>query len=252
MRAITWNMQGASGMGESKYASNVMTLLNRCGAGFDLVLALQEAGDPPKGYGNPPANVLAHFHWGGVEFYEVKWDIKIYRQGVSYYIYYVITDVSGTPDAPGRVNLALVAPVRLDILKDVLICGPGLPRQSSRPAIGIRYGNMLIWSLHAFPKGGGDAVPLLSNISASAPLRNYPWIALGDYNVNRRNRQSRQLEDRVGWDPGWTVIASGEVTYPSSSAELDYAVARNVTKQRAHVIPLVGGSDHLPVLFEFC
>lgn len=250
MRAITWNMQGAGGMGESKYASNIMTLLNRMHAGPDLVLALQEAGDPPKGSGNPPGNVLGHFFLGGFEFYEIKWDVRVGRQSLSYYIYYAITDVSGNPVTPGRVNLALLVPVRLDTRKDVLICDPGLPKVNSRPAIGIRYNHMLIWSLHAFSKGGGDAIPLLSSISSSVPLRGYPWIALGDYNIDRRNPGKRQLEDRNGWDPSWSVIASGEVTHPPSS-ELDYAVAKVLRKQDVQVIPLFGGSDHLPVLFEF-
>lgn len=234
-RPATYNMQGGAGAGGSKWTTDLPQLMN---AGYN-VIALQEAGP------QPPASAVLQWtsdylsgnqQWAGWRVQRYEWDPFPRRLNMPWYIYWVRTDFGGN-----RVNLAILTAHRAD---SVLIARPafwgnnGLP--TSRPALGIRLGQTLFYSVHALASGGGDGRGLLNNIAAQAGTRT--WAAMGDW-----NRVPRDLQTQRGWHR-YTSDRPTHMGAGSANRELDYMVSNErITGYGGHARGF--GSDHLSVGF---
>ncbi len=194
--AWTWNMQGATADGQSKWTTVVGPALNQ----NQPVVALQEVGSgpPPSAPGttdmtlsgtqlaalpasmyydvpdNPAARTVRHTQWA--------------YGGVLHDVYYLQTDANNGTWASGRVNLAIVTPRAADDV--VIIPTPG-GRSSNgalRPALGVRIGTTWYFSIHAASGGGSNAPGLLANINSFVTARNASdplgeeGLVLGDFN----------------------------------------------------------------------
>ncbi|MGW0584907.1 hypothetical protein ACWD25_55565 [Streptomyces sp. NPDC002920] len=236
-RPATYNMQGGGGAGGSKWTTDVTQLMN---AGYN-VIALQEAGPrPPASAGNPISTsgyMGGNQQWAGWRVQRYSWDPWPNRINMPWAIYWVRTDFGAN-----RVNLAILTN---QPASSVLIARPafwgsnGLP--TSRPALGIRLGNTLFFTVHALANGGTDGRQLVQNISAVAGNR--MWAAMGDW-----NRQ-----------PGDLTLQRGQHKYTSQSPthmggngtnrELDYMVS-NERIAGYGGITRGFGSDHMAVGFR--
>ncbi|MGW0575352.1 hypothetical protein ACWD25_05130 [Streptomyces sp. NPDC002920] len=228
-KPVTYNMQG----GGNKWTTDLPQLMN---SGYN-VIALQEAGPrPPASAGNPVWTSRAlsgNQQWAGWRVQQYRWRPQG-SNGSTWNIFWLRTDFSNS----SRVNLAILT---THDFTSVLVAAPafygnnGLP--TSRPALGVRFGDTIFYSVHALSGGGNDGARLLQNMAAQAGTR--IWAAMGDW-----NRVPARLEVR----PGWHRYTSNGPTHQGGN-ELDYMVSN----QR---IPGYGGvargmsSDHQAVMFR--
>lgn len=232
MRIITWNMQGATSGGESKWNTDVTRLFK--GAKADVV-CLQEAGCsfPASGEVIPapawisvaPKNTIIYF----------RWNIGSHHQPMNIYVLWIQCDLGAN-----RNNLAIastIPPVNL------IYTLPGLP--GGRPGLGMRlsYNNAFInvFTLHAFSGNGNDAPGLLRSINEKGS----PWFAAGDYN-----------RDPSIWDisklPTNTALCEHnlDITHPGSGTNLDYAFFNPARAFPGTVMNNFVVSDHYPVVYD--
>ncbi|NNN29155.1 hypothetical protein HLK59_02055 [Streptomyces sp. S3(2020)] len=239
----TYNMQGGSGSGGSKWTTDIMQLIN---SGYN-VIALQEAGPrPPASAGEPKwtSDYLGGTqHWAGWRVQRYEWDPYPNRINLPWNIYWIRTDFSGpVGTSGGRVNIAIMTPFRADstlVARPVFYGNNGLP--TSRPALGIRLGQTLFYSVHALSSGGNDGVSLVNNISAQANGRT--WAAMGDWNREPANLQLQR---------GWHKYTSGGATHMGGNGtnrELDYMVSNSRIAGYGGIARGFG-SDHLAVGFR--
>ncbi|MFY2562891.1 RICIN domain-containing protein [Corallococcus terminator] len=249
----TWNMQGAgtgqNGPYESKYVSDLAGLLasNR-GVNADVV-AIQEAGIPPPSVLTAEIQRFAQNDYTNAA--NAQPDVVQYRLFGSQlrpqsYLYWLNTDPNGH-----RVNLALASQEEADevfvVMPPINWGGPVL-----RPALGIRLGNTVYFSLHAISPNGPDASGLIQAIRARMAAANggqgYDWVALGDF-----NRDPNSLRNALPLGQYHVLDPSGPTQgTPTPTSTLDYAVGPN------HQVPRIFGgavhgiqnSDHQPVVYS--
>lgn len=249
-KVATWNLQGSSAANESKWNINVRQLIT--GDQSADILMIQEAGTLPTtarrtGRVVQPQGV-------GIPIEEYTWNLGTGRRPDLVYIYYSRLDVGAN-----RVNLAIVSRYRAD---DVYVIGSGTSVLTARPAIGIRIGNDVFFSLHALASGGSDAVSLLGHIHSyfnnDEQRRRYNWMAVGDFNRSPNNLQNA-LRGEPSVDNNTLIIAPTEPTHRSGNI-LDYAVIHNANQghhQRSRISASIMFnqvrsqivSDHFPVSF---
>ncbi|MEV6978549.1 hypothetical protein [Kitasatospora sp. NPDC093806] len=257
-KVATWNMQGAGTTGDNnnKYTADLPQLYGHDSgqAGAD-VIALQEAGAPPRG-----ATFL-----GNIATYNTQWfdnggatiPVQEYRIGSAGrptgFLYWLHTDTSSTPGSVGRVNLAVFSRTRVD-RNDVYTVREGRISDGtdSRPALGVNVGGVVYFSVHGASGSGSDDPQLLRNIHEQLRTTGLPWIAMGDY-----NRPVSSLGPAIA--PDFTIHSQQLPTRPtplvtsrSPASTIDYAVTRTAQAQptvagttRANLI----ASDHYPVVF---
>ncbi|MEH1906054.1 MAG: endonuclease/exonuclease/phosphatase family protein [Nostoc sp.] len=234
MNIITWNMQGATGSGESKWNTDVKRLFLQLGVN---VACLQECGNPPSSAipTAAPAWLPGFAPPVGLNGAYLLWNLGTSSRPFNVYIVWIETDPNGH-----RNNLAVAS-----ILppSNLIYIQPGLP--GGRPALGMRLlygpGNVDIFTLHAFSGSGNDAPGLIANINATGGL----WFAAGDYN-----------RDPTSWTgvilPGGTVYCAHNVvaTHPGTGTNLDYGFKN----PGPAVVGVVGNnfvvSDHFPVSYQ--
>ncbi|MFJ8751655.1 GDSL-type esterase/lipase family protein [Streptomyces sp. NPDC102441] len=239
----TWNLQGATLQGESKWTDGVQRVVlgsANNGVGAHNVVALQEAGSPPaQPTGAPAPQAVAHRTING-QLYEVfhsLWDTR----GVRLHVYHMQTDVNGN-----RVNLSIVA----DREPDAVYIAPGSDSiNRSRPSFGIRIGTNIFWTVHALSGNGNDGRAYIQNFHDQAGS-NYSWMALGDWN--------RTPEDQLpiiprGGDNNLRIAyieSTGQATHVTGR-ELDYGIGSIdlAAGMTAQLLPNLAGSDHWPVEF---
>ncbi|MER6364865.1 RICIN domain-containing protein [Kitasatospora sp. NPDC001527] len=279
--AITWNMLGSGvNRGNFKWTSGVRALADTNDAD---VIALQEAGTPPPGSEYQRPGTLALIEQS--EFGRTYGDdprvnyppVREYRIGTAAqthgYVYWLHTDTNRLANT-ARANLAVWTrdrvydPILEPNAEGRVFVVPGRTAagvHTGRPALGVRVGDVVYFTLHGDSQANGTDVPvLLANIEArmrtagpnGTPLH---WVALGDF-----NREPLGLALELGGVTApYRVRAGEEPTYPAGRpvSRYDYAVlprtvgdAPNAVSA-AHItrldLPSAGISDHHPVLYEF-
>lgn len=243
MNLYTWNMQGSTGAGESKWNTDVKRLFL---AGADLVL-LQEAGTPPASA--PP--VWSPFPFatpmnpggGGFNWAYCAWNMGTASRPNNVGIYWVQADIGGN-----RCNLAIafkltILPSALLFLPNTIVAPPGA--NPNRPAIGLRFplaagGHLDLWTIHAFSGGGGDA-PGFCNA-----VRNFAaggaWFVGGDF-----NRDPATMPAVAG---GVLCGHAAVATHPGTGTNLDYAMKNAPGALVGNVHTNFVVSDHFPVSYQ--
>lgn len=249
-KIATWNLQGSSAANESKWNINVRQLVT--GDQSADILMIQEAGTLPASAQRTqrmiqPVGV-------GIPIDEYTWNLGTGRRPDLVYIYYSRLDVGAN-----RVNLAIVSRYRAD---EIFVIGSGVPVLQARPAIGIRVGRDVFFSLHALSSGGTDASRLIQNIYSffanNETRRQYNWMAVGDFNRSPVSLQTA-LRDEPSVTNNTLIIAPTEPTHRSGNI-LDYAVLHNANQghhQHTRVSASIMfnrfrsqiASDHFPVSF---
>lgn len=245
----TWNLQGSSASSESKWNINVRQLIT--GSNSADILMVQEAGTLPlsavaTGRMIQPVGV-------GTPIHEYTWNLGTSSRPNNVFIYYSRLDVGAN-----RVNLAIVSRFRAE---EAFVIHPTTAVLQARPAIGIRIGNDVFFSVHALATGGTDAVSLIHNVneffSRDERKRQYSWMLVGDFNRSPTNLQNALRAD-PGVDNHTLIVAPTEPTHRSGNI-LDYAILHNATGHEAQLN--IGASimfnqlrsqitsDHYPVSF---
>ena len=202
---VTWNMQGATGFGGSKWRQDVSRLFLQ--QGVDIA-CLQECGAPPGS--GVPVNVgqfatVPPYVWAAF-----TWNLGSTRRPFTVYGLWMRTDPGGN-----RNNLAIVTATAP---QSFLWCAG---TNYGRPAIGARMAgpnntSLDFYTLHACSgNGGGDGRTLLNNISNGGGT----WFAAGDY-----NKDPNAWANENPAPPG-VLCAHGDITHPGSGTLLDYAFA---------------------------
>ncbi len=237
MNVITWNMQGATGFGESKWNTDVSRLFQANAE----VICLQECGNPP-----PTAIPTAAPAWlaghaipgGGYQWQYFLWNLGTQSRPYFINILWIETDPVGH-----RVNLAIAFSAAAVAALNLIYITPGIV--GTRPAIGVRvpYGGATldIYTLHAISPGGADGPNLINNIIAvGAP----GGFCAGDYNTDPNTW--------AGVLPAAAVVCphNGVVTHPGSGTNLDYAIKSAAGGAiQGSVFTGFVVSDHYPVAY---
>ncbi|NCQ99950.1 MAG: hypothetical protein GPJ11_08885 [Microcystis aeruginosa L211-101] len=241
MRVVTWNMQGATGGGESKWNADVKRLFLQAGVN---VACLQESGNPP-----PSAVPAAAPGWlpgfappVGLNGAYLLWNLGTSSRPFNVYIIWIETDPTGH-----RNNVAVASvlpPLNLIYIPNPL---------GGRPAIGMRLlygpaGNADIFSLHAFSGNGNDGPGLLANIN----LTGGSWFAAGDYNCDPTQWGLPGSGSPKIVPPGTAYCPHNPVpTHPGSGTNLDYAFKNPGPGVIGTVLDNFIVSDHYPVIYDF-
>lgn len=232
LRMATWNLQGGTMGGESKWQAGVGPMLEGRSQHNVLshdIVALQEAGSAPPGdrQHNPVARS------GNLQVFRYIWRFDRENRNV----YFMEEDVNGH-----RVNLA-IATARVP--QQVMIVPGGL--SGSRSAFGVLFGTTWVFTAHGLSGSGNDMPGLIRNIAAAAGGNS--WMVLGDFNrdpARMIREMPRDANDRrIG-----IVASAGRATHRTGS-ELDYMVTSGdlVGILTPQVTANLAGSDHWPVEF---
>ncbi|MEV0227482.1 endonuclease/exonuclease/phosphatase family protein [Streptomyces sp. NPDC050704] len=240
-RLGTYNMQGSGGglNGQSKWQSDVYPLMQQ---GIQ-VLALQEAGTIPASATNVRNRTLTvHTNDGGYQYFGLttaEWRPGGSR-GATYYIYLLNTDPQGH-----RVNVAFITNQRADSIATAYGGAGG----AGRPALGLRFGNDMFWSVHALSNGGSNAAQLVREINAASAGRN--WAAMGDWNRTPESMETQlwNQQQAIAGDVTFYHTRGQETQTHQGGNQLDYMVSNgNDDSVGAGRMQLMS-SDHYPVMF---
>ena len=169
-RVGTWNLQGSSASTENKWQVSVRQLVT--GDNPINILMLQEAGSVP----NSARRTGRMVQPGGTPVEEYIWELGTISRPRSVFIYHADIDVGAR-----RVNLAIVSDRMADEV--IVVHQNTIATEASRPALGIRIGTDVFFSLHALASGGGDATSLFTSIHDH--FMNMPqnsWLISGGFN----------------------------------------------------------------------
>lgn len=249
-RIGTWNLQGASSSTENKWQVSVRQLIS--GSNPLNILMIQEAGAVP----NSARRTGRQVQPGGTPVEEYIWDLGTVSRPRSVFIYHADLDVGAR-----RVNLAIVSDRQADEV--IVVHQTRVAAEASRPALGIRIGNDVFFSLHALASGGNDATALVTEIHDY--FMNMPqitWFIAGDFNREPASLLSG-LDRRV--TQNIRIISPNTATHFSARGMnriLDYAIVGNSQFPGVPVsLPVLSAvlaaasvrsylsSDHFPVRF---
>lgn len=249
-RCITWNMQGATRCGDSKWRSAV-ALMFRNSHNYEVV-ALQETGAIPRRARLTDADADTTFIHNDIDanarLEEYTWRLGTRSRPNVVYIYYYRTARVG-------LSIAILSRVRAD----EMLSSPRI-RPGSRPAIGIRIGNDYFFTLHAASMRTRNEASLQVNRIEqfmAGRLNNNPaanWLIMGDFNRSPTEFRSDIRDNQPPPGVERSYLTPGQPTQVNGR-ELDYAISgRNVNhpavvepRLAAVSIPLMFISDHLPV-----
>ncbi|MDT0616104.1 RICIN domain-containing protein [Streptomyces lancefieldiae] len=282
--AVTWNMHG-SGISHANNDANKWDLGVRgiidSGAPVD-VIALQEAGVPPGGVAQahytipqPPGTAqrpqyLVRGQDGQLvapDVYEYPFGSATQQDG---WLYWLRTDTR--TEGAGQVNLAIWTRERVydpatnptaegRVFVVPTLTTPDQPTQG-RPALGVRLGDTVHFTVHAVSPGGANAPALANRVrtvmrtagDGGGPLSS---VLMGDF-----NQEAGNLRAQLG-----TLHAVHSLTEPTfpvvpapgqTGRTYDYAVVPRVSDPNLQVqlrgagrLSRVRFSDHYPVAFAF-
>jgi GH18 family chitinase len=264
--AYTWNMQGDSSDGDSKWTFVVGPMTN---SPSQPVIALQEvgAGPPPSAQGTVPqvltfgngltalpAGMAAQFPPDAPAAQRVQHTQWRYGTGL-HDVYYLQTDRNGGLWTGGRVNLAIVTPRGADEVVVIPTPGGNTSNGALRATLGVRLGTTWYFSVHAASGGGANVPNLMTNINIfinaqnnANPVDGREALVLGDFN--------RVPAPQTG---GWVAPAGMQIVAPNGPTQhsgntLDWGVMvdpEEIFPQNmvAQVQPTIY-SDHDPVLIQ--
>lgn len=243
-KVMTWNLQGSSAAGESKWNISVRQLVT--GMDGADILMVQEAGSVPAtavltGRQIQPVGV-------GIPIDEYTWNLGTIRRPDTRYIYFSRVDVGAN-----RVNLAIVSRQRAE---QVFVIRPATV--ASRPVIGISLANDVFLTTHALAGGGPDAISIVSSVNSffnNPSLLGYSWFMAGDFNRAPRRLQNDLVVERL--DRTVTIVAP-QVATQSSGGILDYGIIVDRSPSASTLGATISfgnmasqlSSDHLPVMFN--
>ncbi|EEA2942734.1 cytolethal distending toxin subunit B family protein [Salmonella enterica] len=243
-KVMTWNLQGSSAAGESKWNINVRQLVT--GMDGADILMVQEAGAVPAtailtGRQIQPVGV-------GIPVDEYTWNLGTTRRPDIRYIYFSRVDVGAN-----RVNLAIVSRQRAE---QVFVIRPATV--VSRPVIGISLANDVFLTTHALAGGGPDALAIVRTVNDffnQSSRLGYSWFMAGDFNRAPGRLENDLILERL--DRAVTVVAP-EVATQRSGGILDYGVIVDRSPSSGTLGATISfgnmasqlSSDHLPVMFN--
>ena len=214
-RLGTWNLQGSSSSTENKWQVSVRQLIT--GDNPLNILMLQEVGAVP----NIARRTQRMVQPGGTPVAEYVWELGTASRPRVVFIYHADIDVGAR-----RVNLAIVSDRMADEV--IVVNQDSIAPQASRPALGIRIGTDVFFSMHALAGGGGDATALVTAIHDH--FRGMPqiaWFVGGDFNRESANLLAG-LDSRV--TQNIRIISPNTATHFSARGAnriLDYAIVGN-------------------------
>lgn len=279
----TWNMQGASGGGQSKWSTTMDNIMNdyvrdrRGNMRRTDVLALQEAGVPPRDateiedVTRPTFDEYGSNYHADERVYSIIW--RSGSRKPELYVYYVLV--------AQRVHTAIVS--RRDA--DQVLLFPamtssliGYPSGSARPILGIRIDDNYFFTVHAGSANDGDrsdrneamrtiqTIEHYMNVTVLPHRPDATWMIMGDFNrtpnnVRRESNQfppiqgiTRQLVYRGEYVDGeWCPIQTHD-----RGLALDFAVmggGQNFENRPLAAYTIIGAaagqleSDHTPIRF---
>lgn len=247
MNVITWNMQGGTASGESKWNTNIKPLFSLYK--YD-VACLQESGSGPPGDPRrpswltdfaPPNNVIRTYN---------LWNSGTESRPLNIYIIWIQTDPNGN-----RNNIAiasLVEPLHLIYIPNPL---------GGRAAVGMYFGHGTgkrgIFSLHALSGNGNDGPALLAHIDnanqylAMREQIKCSWFAAGDYNCDLTEWGVPGSGSPKIMPPNTVYCPHDKVaTHPTSNQNLDYAFKSPGPSVIGKVQQGLNWSDHYPVSYQ--
>ncbi|WP_380283463.1 endonuclease/exonuclease/phosphatase family protein [Kitasatospora purpeofusca] len=263
-KVITWNMRGRYITGSNNRSDKWRTSLEDMAATHepDIVL-LQEAGAPPFPLGinaervEIPQTAYQRRNSAG-EVIETP-PVREYRRtlnGVNGYLYWLQTDTETT--GVGQMNLAIWTRERA--LDPADPTGAGrifvVPSGSgpSRPALGVRIGGALYFTVHMDTGGGANAAGLLNAIRTRVALpQALPAAVFGDFNTDLgafRRQMIRLFDIRGVLDHTFPVRGNqppANYDYGAIAARYDNGPQLHFTG--AERVDSVTTSDHYPVAF---
>lgn len=216
MKVATWNLQGASSGGQSKWQNHVKRFLgdNRidvfCGQEFGAV--------PAEG------NLV----------YEFSDHVKLFELH-DYYLLHYHWDQGGN-----RVNTAVAWKKHLTNRPVSSVRQAEAGERDYRKAIGVYTRGTAYFTIHAISGNARDVVTLLENVDS----KGFSWLAAGDYNCEPDTLRQRLRSE--GDD--WAVCDPNEATH-SGGKKLDYAVRKSGPRVTGTVIRK-DASDHDPVIYD--
>ena len=220
MNIITWNMQGSKASTELAWNTGVAPLMRDQA---EAVCCLQECGAVPESASpvhSPDQNVRL-YNWGGTHS----------RPG--YWIAWYHSDPRGN-----RCNLAVVSSTKVRPQGVRIVQAAGAHQW--RPALGVDFGGIEVFSIHAISPGGPDARGLLEAVSAAVPSGK-PWTVAGDFN-------------REPGIAGYHCHEPKSPTYNANTAtpdrKLDWcATSASYPELAGEVMTGLQRSDHYPVFY---
>ncbi|WBB80371.1 hypothetical protein O7606_03040 [Micromonospora sp. WMMD882] len=245
---LTWNMEGAGSGGDGGYQNKYSTVVGFLSQG-GLVAALQEAGSPPAG----SAHEMARHDQNVFQNHGVFPPVHEYYLGpllgeATRHLYWLNTDTSN--QGPNRVNLAIATAQRADEV--IVVAGAA----NARPALGVRIGQTVFFTVHGWSGSGNDMPTTLANVRAHmqanpGPNGPYEWIVLGDFNREPPGLRAALPANQYG------VMGPPSPTHPTWGpvSSYDYAVtdfgngAPRLLNARTQTTIVL--SDHHPVTYTF-
>ncbi|MEU6488604.1 FG-GAP-like repeat-containing protein [Streptomyces sp. NPDC046887] len=167
---ITYNMQGGTKLGETKWTDQVQDYARSA-----EIVALQEAGAAPPGEfvqrftfdPNAPgrSGYVQHHRWVAGQ--------------ASYEVYFLQVDPNGGGYTGGRNNLAIVTQRPADEVRIIANPYPG-----GRNVLGVRFGENWYFTYHALSGGGVDVQRMADAVNryVRAQGPNRTWTLAGDFN----------------------------------------------------------------------
>ncbi|MBB2943434.1 hypothetical protein FB565_003147 [Actinoplanes lutulentus] len=235
---ITYNMQGSTSGGDSKWTTTVGAYARAA-----EIVALQEVGPTPPGtmVANYTFNAGAPGRSGYIQHNRWRFGQE------SYEVYFLQTDANGGTHTGGRTNVALVTQRPADQVTVV-------QNPNGRNALGVRYDNNWYFTFHGQAMGGvpNDSAAMAQQIATFVNLvPGRQWTMLGDFNVAPRSffapagsywyhpgTATQQSGGELDWAlssenlPGHPVM-----TVPGASSD-HYAVAIGAMRAQAEPTPL--------------
>ena len=236
---VTYNMQGSTANGQSKWTTDVAPLL----LNHDIV-ALQEAGGLPASATTVATAQVQIPSGGSYQFSQATWNVGSATRGNTYNVYHLETDPNGN-----RVNLAIVlglGPGGVPLIADewqVIFSSVN----AGRPALCVRISLTWWCTVHALSGGGNDGRSLLSAINVYITGRSplYYWTALGDWNRDPSTLIT-PLQTKTYSSGQSTQQSAGELDYGVSNDIVDCSTTGNQYKVVGNRLP-AKSSDHYPV-----
>ncbi|MEX3937705.1 cytolethal distending toxin subunit B family protein [Paraburkholderia phymatum] len=261
-RVVTWNLQGSSASTESKWNSNIRTVLlgNRDDGPIPVsrhidVMMIQEAGSLPASItSNPPLPLegrLVNPDLVVAPINEYVWNLGTSRRPIDYYVYFSRVDTGAN-----RVNLAILSKEKAD---QVILLRPRA-WSGARPILGIRLGSDYYFGIHALANGGTDSGAIVARVWEYFNQNQISdqWLIAGDF-----NREPNQLRDllRRSYPQEYRNVTfqyEDRPTHRTSGHNLDYGIAGQLNNPSGgpnfdcnlFTPSLIGQlvSDHTPVL----
>lgn len=226
VKLVTWNLQGQGDKGQSKVVTFKKLL-----ASFEII-CLQECGEL---FGD----LQKEIDWK-IKPEEEKIGVGVWGDFAIYYYYWA-----------ERCNLALF--LKNGLTKNYQFFLPD--KDTQRPVLGARHGEVWIFSVHGPGKGCNlkYCQDMLGYINTFVSSDSKKWLAAGDFNCDRDDLAKKAWDFKVGFAP-----SCGHSTHITAKKEIDLvAYSPGITVSKGECVKAgvdkAGcefSSDHTPMMFD--